>query len=73
MKRRWKRTLSLLLAIIMVFSLLPVTAWAVKQRSEDEWKESTYGQKLVEDGYTFAGSYILKGTDIIYARRYLYG
>lgn len=56
----------------MVFSLLPVTAWAVKQRSEDEWKESTYGQKLVEDGYTFAGSYILKGTDIIYASFMIY-
>ena len=72
MKRVRKRICSLLLAIVMAVSLLPTSAWAAEQRTDEAWKSSTYGQELITAGYEFAGSYMLDNTDIIYASFMIY-
>ena len=71
MKRVRKRICSLLMAIVMAISLLPASAWAA-DRTDEEWRTSFYGRKLIQDGYTFVGSYTLGGTDIIYASFMIY-
>lgn len=55
----------------MLMTMMPVTAWAVI-RSDEDWKTSTYGKELIEDGYTFVGSYMLDDTDIVYASFMIY-
>ena len=68
MKKMWKRFVSLLLACTLLAGMLPLSASAAgENRTEDEWKNSKYGQKLIEAGYNFAYGYELAGTDIIYA------
>lgn len=68
MKKMWKRFVSLLLACTLLAGMLPLSASAAgKNRTEDEWKKSKYGQKLIEAGYNFAYGYELADTDIIYA------
>lgn len=68
MKKMWKRFVSLLLACTLLAGMLPLSASAAgKNRTEDEWRSSKYGQKLIEAGYNFAYGYELAGTDIIYA------
>ena len=68
MKKMWKRFVSLLLACTLLAGMLPLSASAAgENRTEDEWKNSKYGQKLIEADYNFAYGYELAGTDIIYA------
>lgn len=68
MKKMWKRFVSLLLACTLLAGMLPLSASAAgKNRTEDEWTRSKYGQKLIEAGYNFAYGYELADTDIIYA------
>ena len=48
MKKMWKRFVSLLLACTLLAGMLPLSASAAgKNRTEDEWTRSKYGQKLI--------------------------
>ena len=62
MKKRWKRTISFLLAIVMVLSLLPVSAWAAvdintyvpdgyEKPTGSQWQESPAMQIGASDLY----------------------
>lgn len=68
MKKMWKRFVSLLLACTLLAGMLPLSASAAEEnRTQEEWENSKYGQKLIEAGYNFAYGYELADTDIIYA------
>lgn len=68
MKKMWKRFVSLLLACTLLAGMLPLSASAAeKNRTQEEWENSKYGQQLKQAGYTFGYGYELEGTDIIYA------
>ncbi|MBM6919302.1 S-layer homology domain-containing protein [Intestinimonas butyriciproducens] len=47
MKRVWKRTCSLLLAIVMAFSLLPVSAWAAASAPTEGSEQYQYAQGIL--------------------------
>ena len=65
MKKLRKRVFSLLLACVMVFSLLPATAWAA---AFDPNKPPNYvPEALTQNGYDFMGSYQIEDSDLLYA------
>lgn len=73
MRNLRKRTLSLLLAFIMAFSMLPATALAVDTaepiQTEEAWEQSYYVPDALEgDGWRFHSALTMTGCDLAYAR-----
>ena len=64
MKRRLKSAVSILLAVVMIVSMLPVTAFAaVGEPSLDGWAEEKAGA-LEGSGYVKGGPFRLQGSDL---------
>lgn len=73
MKRRLNRAVSFLLTMVMLFSLLPTSAWAAataKPISEEEWDSGGYYQPdaLLGDGWKFSDAVTMTDCDLVYAR-----
>lgn len=73
MKRRLNRAVSFLLTMVMLFSLLPTSAWAAgaaKPISEEEWNSGSYYQPdaLQGDGWKFSDAVTMTDCDLVYAR-----
>ena len=72
MRNLRKRTLSLLLAFIMAFSMLPATAWAADTPSpisKEVWEKNYYTPSILsEEGWVFRTAYTMRNCDLAYAR-----
>ena len=73
MKRWLNRAVSFLLTMVMLFSLLPTSAWAAdtaKPISEEEWNSGGYYQPaaLLDEGWKFSDAVTMTDCDLVYAR-----
>ena len=63
MKRRLKSAVSILLAVVMIVSMLPVTAFAVEAPSLSGWAQKK-AEALEDSGYEKGGPFRLQGSDL---------
>ena len=66
MKKLRKRVFSLLLACVMVFSLLPATAWAYDFNEEPGWAKTAIADlaEHTSRNYSFSGTTAVTGTGL---------